>query len=402
MIVCRSFTFKHHSVEELERIGAALPTANELMSLGLAAEAVRLSSCNRQEIYCVTNAPADFLALIDERVAAAIDSSSGAVFRGRGSVRHLFRVVSSIESMVVGENQIVRQVHRSETVAGADKTLGPILARLFLEARRVGRLVRSDTGIGCGAVSIASVAVDIAKGIFSDLSRSRVLVIGAGRMGGLAARHLVSSGATIEILAHRNRQRAEALAMRIGGTVVDGGNLASAARRADIIVGASGARTHVLTRELVSGIMPERRGRPLFLIDMANPRNIDPLVAELAGVYLYDLDDFEAVADRHRKERAGAVALAEEIISDAVIGWSEIERDISLRETVAAAYERLMEEERRLAADISDESLRRGLRIQLRRLFHRTRKTLTTGDPITRTINAAGFALFWGIDGKRA
>ena len=240
-------------------------------------------------------------------------------FREREAIRHLFRVASSLDSMVVGEPQILGQVKQSWNVArevGAVKsTLDPLLQRAFSVAKRV----RSETQIGSSAVSIASVAVDLARKIFGSLSGKTVLIVGAGKMSDLAARHLIQQGARTLLVSNRTEERAEKIASAlrtpaITTGVIPFGQLHAEAHRADIIVTSTGAG-QIFTPQQAKEILHRRRNRPMFFIDIAVPRDVDPAVNEVEGCFVYDIDDLQQVAAQNQASRSKEAEAAESIVS---------------------------------------------------------------------------------------
>ncbi|HEY5328635.1 MAG TPA: glutamyl-tRNA reductase [Acidobacteriaceae bacterium] len=294
-------------------------------------EAMILSTCNRVEFLIDHEASGDtgreaensliLPRFVHEYFAVAPSSLAPHLyeFREREAIRHLFRVASSLDSMVVGEPQILGQVKQSWTVArevGAVKsTLDPLLQRAFSVAKRV----RSETQIGSSSVSIASVAVDLARKIFGSLSGKTVLIVGAGKMSDLAARHLIQQGARTLLVSNRTEQRAEkvAAALRtpeITTGVIPFAQLHAEAHRADIIVTSTGAG-QIFTPQQAREILHRRRNRPMFFIDIAVPRDVDPAVNEVEGCFVYDIDDLQQVAAQNQASRSKEAEAAESIVS---------------------------------------------------------------------------------------
>jgi glutamyl-tRNA reductase len=307
-------------------------------------EALILSTCNRVEFITIqdrnpeSNAP-DLLRFLHEyfAVPAATLQPHLYEFREREAVRHLFRVASSLDSMVVGEPQILGQVKESYSVArqaGAISTaLDPLLQRAFAVAKRV----RTETQIGSSSVSIASVAVDLARKIFGSLQGKTVLIVGAGKMADLAARHLIQQGATSILVANRTHERAAQLAGQIAGQIsmqlangpiaIHGGGLACTAEvipfdqlhaqaaRADIVITSTGSPQPIFDRAHGQSFMERRRNRPMFFIDIAVPRDVDPLMNQVEGCFVYDIDDLQQVASAHLATRGRESAAAEAIVT---------------------------------------------------------------------------------------
>jgi len=282
---------------------------------GETSEAVCLSTCNRTELY-LADESADEAEWKAEAALLALESELGpALYRLRdeAAALHLFRVAAGLDSMVPGEGEILGQV-RAAFEAGAT---GRVLDRLFREALRAGRKARSETAIGESPASTSSAAAALAEQVFGDLRGRLILLIGAGKVGELAARNFLSRGAEIAFVANRTVDRAVELSERFGGTALPLDRVEEQLVRADVVLSSTSASGWILDREAVARVVPARRGRPLFLIDLAVPRDLDPAIHELDGCYLYDIDDLEAVvaetlAGRRREaERAEAIVAAE-------------------------------------------------------------------------------------------
>ena len=295
-------------------------------------EAMILSTCNRVEFLVNHDATADLPVLeipgiprfLHEyfSVPAGVLKPHVYEFREREAVRHLFRVASSLDSMVVGEAQILGQVKQSWNVArevGAVKsTLDPLLQRAFSVAKRV----RTETRLGSSSVSIASVAAELAKKIFGSLNGKTVLLVGAGKMSDLTARHLLQQGATTLLVSNRTESRAEAIAdalrtptMTTG--VIPFGQLHAQSYRADVIITSTGAG-QVFTREQARALLQKRRNRPVFFIDIAVPRDVEPEVNKLEGCFVYDIDDLQGIAASNQQNRREESEAAERIVSTEV------------------------------------------------------------------------------------
>jgi glutamyl-tRNA reductase len=280
-------------------------------------EGMILSTCNRVEL--LTSQTPDAPHLLDY-IARYFDIDPELLaphiyeYRQENAVRHLFRVACSLDSMVIGEPQILGQVKSSYLAArsaGAVRGhLDKVLQRAFVVAKRV----RSETEIGSSSVSIASVAVELARKIFGSLEEKKVLLVGAGKMSEQAARHLMNQGAGTVLVANRTYERAEQMAQRFGGRAIRFEDLYSRADQADIIITSTGSAQPVFRREHAHHFLQQRRGRPMFFIDIAVPRDVDPEVNKLDGIFLYDIDDLQSVAGSHMKERSRAAELAEAMI----------------------------------------------------------------------------------------
>ena len=284
-------------------------------------EGMILSTCNRVELLTSqeTGAP-NLLDFIGEYFQIEPGELAPHLYeyRQEHAVRHLFRVACSLDSMVIGEPQILGQVKSSYLAArsaGAVRGhLDKVLQRAFVVAKRV----RSETQIGSSSVSIASVAVELARKIFGSLENKTVLLVGAGKMSEQAARHLVDQGAGSVLVANRTHERAEQLAERFGGRAIRFDDLYSHTDQADIIITSTGSTKPVFRREHAQHFLQQRRGRPMFFIDIAVPRDVDPEVNKLDGIFLYDIDDLQSVAAGHLKERGNATAAAEAMILEEV------------------------------------------------------------------------------------
>ncbi|HVQ28699.1 MAG TPA: glutamyl-tRNA reductase, partial [Vicinamibacteria bacterium] len=238
---------------------------------------------------------------------------------GEAAVRHAFRVAASLDSMVIGEPQILGQVKEAYELADGAGSLGAVLNALRNRSVAAAKRARTETGIGRNAVSVSSVAVELARKIFGELRDRQVLLVGAGKMSELAARHLVEGGARATVLGGRRFERAEELAAALGGRAVPFERLREELRHAEIVISGTGAPGIVIGREDVEAALPARGGRPLFLIDIAVPRDVDPAVRKLTGVFLYDLDDLKAVADANLRERRKEAAAAEALVEQEVL-----------------------------------------------------------------------------------
>ncbi len=291
-----------------------------------ASEAMILSTCNRVELYVNAGAPAaleemaTFLATSHARTPAEI---TGALYRlaGDDAVRHAFRVAASLDSMVLGESQILGQVKEAYQLAEQAGTLGPALTTLRNRSIAAAKRTRTDTGIGRNAVSVSHVAVELARKIFGDLTGRHVLLVGAGKMSEIAARSLVRGGARAVVVGGRTFERACELADALGGRAVPLESLGQELTQADVVLSGTGAAGIVITRAHVEQARAKRRHRPLFLIDIAVPRDVDPAVRELDGVFLYDMDDLRAVAEANLRERQKEADDAEAIVGAELHGF---------------------------------------------------------------------------------
>jgi glutamyl-tRNA reductase len=282
-------------------------------------EVVLLSTCNRVEIYGVS-------AWIHGRVHQLFQELTGSDFdftphlyvkEGAEAAKHLFAVASGLDSLVIGETEITGQVKNAYQAAKDAGLVGKKMNRLFQTALSVVKKIRTNTAIGRGATSVGSVAVELAEKVFdANLGEKTVMILGAGKMGEACVKHLAKRGAKTVLVANRSPERAEKLAAEFGGRAVRLEDSAAAMIEADILVSSTGSPDIVLHRDDVAKILPARRNRPLVLVDIAVPRDIDPAVAELPNVFLYDIDDLEAVVRENTKNREQELAVCQEIIAE--------------------------------------------------------------------------------------
>lgn len=279
-------------------------------------EAMVLSTCNRVEVVaCHDQAE---LPVFFQKFFAIDPAELRPHFYEHAdadAVRHLFRVASSLDSMIVGEPQILGQVKEAYAVARSVGAAHAQMDRLLQAAFATAKKVRTDTQIGSSSVSIASVAVDLARKIFGSLDNRRVLLVGAGKMSELAAKHLIQQGANSILVANRTHQRAVHLAQSFGGSTLRFEDLYATADQADIIITSTGSATPIFRREHGQQFLHRRRNRPMFFIDIAVPRDVDPEMNKVDGVFLYDIDDLQSVAASHLANRKLEAEKAEAIIS---------------------------------------------------------------------------------------
>ena len=277
-------------------------------------EALLVSTCNRLEIFAVAETSSASADLLAELGAAA--APHAIVRSDEDALRHLFRVAASLDSMVVGEAQILGQLKEAANVAQQAGTVGAHLGSALARATQAARRVRTDTAVARGVVSVSSVAVDLVHKVLGDLVGRSVVLLGAGEMAQLAARELQKRGVTELLIANRSSARAEELAASIGGVAVNLLELPSLLERVDVAICSTGSATPIVTRELMAAALNQRRYRPLFLIDLALPRNVEPSVNQLENVYVYDMDDLERVAAQNLNLREGELASAEAIVDE--------------------------------------------------------------------------------------
>lgn len=328
-------------------------------------EGVILSTCNRVEVVAATGdgrAASDAIgAFLDrqrlERHAAPLDGHVY-VYRGGDAVRHLFRVAASLDSMVVGEPQILGQLKEYYDAAQEAGAVGAILHRLFHRSFSVAKRVRTETAIGSGAVSVSSIAVDLAKRIFDRFDDKTVLLIGAGKMGDLMARYLQGNGVRSMMVTNRTFERAVALAEKIQGSPIRFEDLPRYLKLADLVIGCAGVAEVVIDAPMIDRVLRERKQKTMFFIDIGDRRNFDPKINDLDNVYLYNIDDLRSVAEDNRHGRASEAEKAEQIVQEEVRSFLRWLDSLEQVPTITALRQRF-EEVRRQEIE---RSLGRGLK----------------------------------------
>ncbi len=302
--------------------------------LGLA-ESLILSTCNRVEIYAgvpevngTFSRVASFLSA-HSRLDGAVLSGSLYQYEEPRSVEHLFSVASGLDSMVLGETDILHQVKASYELAMRYGTTGKTLNVLFQKALHAGKTVQARTGVGKGCLSVGTVAIELAQKIFGDLRAYHVLLVGAGKIGELVLQRLRERGVSQAVIINRSRERAERLAGAYGGQAAGLDALADQLVGADIVITSTSAPGVLLERAQLSALMAARRHRPLCLIDLGVPRNIDPSAGQLENVYLFDVDDLQGLVDHHHAQRQEALAASQAIVSKKLqyfLAWRDKQR----------------------------------------------------------------------------
>jgi glutamyl-tRNA reductase len=345
-------------------------------------EALLVSTCNRVELYGVASdahAPVKARAWLESRGDPGEVATHLYVQLGTEAVRHAFRVASSLDSMVVGEPQILGQVKEAYVAATSAGVLGAVLDRCFTKAFAVAKRVRTETGIAAGTVSVSSIACDLAGRMFEDLRGKRVLLVGAGKMGESAAKHLAKQGAKLFVL-NRSRERAVELAAACGGEPRSLNELSSELAMADIAICSTSSERFVITTDLMKEVARARKYRTLFLIDIAVPRDVDPRVGQMENVFLYVVDDLQKVAEENLAQRRKEADLAEHIVEREVVEFETWRRQQNLkpliiglrahvRGVVAAEIERTLP---KLGGDASanKEALERAIDAATNKLLH--------------------------------
>jgi len=321
----------HHTanVETRERFAAGARAECSLRAAGCA-EALVLATCNRVEVYGASEkrVSTDEIAQCLLQKSAASDSGRGDAlpfyrYEADKCIQHLFRVASGLDSMVVGETEILGQTKKAYQSARASGVVGPWLHRLFQRAFRVAKQVRTHTEITRGSVSVGSVAVDLAEKIFGELGNCRVLILGAGETSERTARALISRGVSDLRVSNRSDDRARELAQRVAGQAVRFNAWPEQCREIDILITSTSSEAPLLTPANLEPMLSDRIDRPLFIIDIAVPRDVDPRVNEIEGVYLYDIDALQSVAEQSLEMRRQQIASAEAIIAEHVADFLE-------------------------------------------------------------------------------
>jgi glutamyl-tRNA reductase len=337
--------------------GRSVSVLSELKGGEQVQEAAALSTCNRTELYLVVTDPveAESAALGELARQADIRPTElvGHLYSLRASeaARHLFRVTAGLDSMILGEAEIQGQVKRAYELALVEGATGPILNRLFRGALTAGKRARSETAISERGVSISSVAVELAQRTLGDLTTRRVLVIGAGETSELTARALAARGVSTVFIANRRYDRAIGLAQRFGGEAVRIDELPEQLELADIVVSGTNSPHHIVERDELDQVMKARKGRPLLVVDIAVPRDIDPACREIPGVALHDVDDVQGMVQRNASGREAEARKAESILDTERVRFERWLGSLEVLPTVAALRERADEIVRRVLAE---------------------------------------------------
>jgi len=355
-LCCVGLNHRTAPVEVRERHAVARDDLGLLVEALMAEEAISeafvVSTCNRVEAYVVPASdrqPSEVLSRVHHHVFTSRGMDRAGLEKhtyahvGRMALEHLFRVASSVDSMVLGEPQILGQLKEAWSVALAVGAGGGALQRMVERGFHVAKQVRTDTGIAVGAVSISFVAVQLARRIFADLPSCSVLVLGAGEMAELTAAHLAEEGARKVVIANRNLHRAEAIAKEHAGwQSAPLAELQSLLVDSDIVVSSTGSRDAILSVDMARKVLARRQYRPLFVVDIAVPRDVERAVADLDGVYLYNVDDLEELANQNRESRVREIECAEAMIQDAIERHGHWQAAQIVTPTISALRSRLM------------------------------------------------------------
>jgi glutamyl-tRNA reductase len=346
----------NHRTAELDiRQRAAFPVADLPVALkrmtqqpGIE-EGIIISTCNRVELLSRVEkleTGIDTLeAFLSENCETPAQELKNHLYRhvGDGAVRHVFRVASSLDSMILGEAQILGQMKSFYGIAVGASTAGHHLNNLMQAAFHTAKRVRAETGIGEFSVSVSSAAVELARKIFGDLSNKRILIIGSGKIGEIAVRHIASAGASVIRVTNRNPEKAQKLAAQFQGKAVPFENLAHWVAQSDIVITSTGSPDVLIDRSLALAAIRERRNAPIVFIDISVPRNVDPAVGTIDNVFCYDVDDLGAVVEANLSERRRAAMLAEKIIEEEVVAFCTRLRSHDIGPVLARLQSRIEE-----------------------------------------------------------
>jgi glutamyl-tRNA reductase len=337
--------------------GRAVAALRELTEAATITEAAAISTCNRTELYLVVADPveaeSEALGVLTRKAEIRPTELLGHLYslRGTDAARHLLRVTAGLDSMIVGEAEIQGQVKRAYELALVEGATGPFLNRLFRGALAAGGRARSETEIGVRGVSIPSVAVEVAQRALGDLTERKVLMIGAGGTAELVARALVSRGVETVFVANRHHDRALGLAQRFEGEAIRFESLPEQLTEVDVVVSTTNSPHHIIERDGLEQVMAEREARPLLLIDIAVPRDIEPACRELAGVSVYDIDDVQQIVERNAGVREAEATRAERIIETELDRFQKWLASLEVVPTIAALREHGDEVVRRVLAE---------------------------------------------------
>jgi glutamyl-tRNA reductase len=333
--------------ERLDFSSGDLSAAAELIAARPSmSESVVLSTCNRSEIYVASSDPAcareELVAFLSDYHHVPTQAFQPHLFalENSAAVAHLFRVAAGLDSLVVGEPQILGQVKDAYQTAAGKHCVGPVLSNVFRWSFGVGKRVRTETALGGGAVSVSFAAVALARKIFGRLKGRHVLVVGAGEISSLTAQHLRAQGVGDIVITSRTHANAEALATEVGGVAVPWDGMVSALGAADIVITATGSQRPILTRADIDAATGHRRSTPLFIIDIAVPRDVDPAVGEIEQVFLYNIDDLQSIVEENLSKRAAEVERAESIVNEEVTRFMAWQRSRSAVPTIVALRQR--------------------------------------------------------------
>lgn len=308
------------------QLGEAMRALKEKKSV---LENVILSTCNRTEIYAVVDQLHTGRYYVKEFLSEwfSIEQNEFSpylfVYEQDGATEHLFSVTCGLNSMILGETQILGQVRTSFLLSQENNTVGTVFNQLFKQAVTLAKRAHSETEIGANAVSVSYAAVELAKKIFGALNKKNVLILGAGKMGELAIQHLHASGASKITVINRTYEKAQILANRFSGVAKTMQELQSSLIDADILISSTGAKDFVITKEMLLQVEKYRKGKPLFMVDIAVPRDLDPALAEINSIFLYDIDDLEGIVEANLQERKKAAAEIMMMVEQEIVDFKQ-------------------------------------------------------------------------------
>lgn len=352
-ILVLGLSHKSAPVEVREKLAISsaniVPFLEKLVKHNSIKEALVIPTCNRVEIYSVVKNLSD--AIETEKKILSESQNIGVsgfevflyAFSGIDAMRHIFRVASSIDSMIIGEPQILGQVKEAYRQSINARTAGPILNKLMHRAFHTAKRVRTETGIGKAAVSVSYAAVELASKIFGSLEGKRVLSMGAGDMGELVIKHLLQNNVGEIFVTNRTYSRAEEIARTLGGHPVPFENLINILKETDILICSTGASNYLITSQNIKEIMPSRNYAPIFLIDISVPRNIDPDINNIENAYLYDIDDLEKVIWGNIKKREHDAKVAEQLIEEEVNAFLRWLEELKIVPTIVSLKDKVMQ-----------------------------------------------------------
>ena len=311
-------------------------------------ENVILSTCNRTEIYAVVDQIHTGRYYIKEFLSQWFQIEKEEftpflfIYEEDGALEHLFKVACGLNSLILGETQILGQVRTSFLTAQEEKTSGTVFNQLFKQAITLAKKAHSNTDIGANAVSVSYAAVELAKKVFGTIENKHVLILGAGKMGELAIENLHGNGATNVTVVNRTYEKAKDLATRFHGKAKSIDELQDALMEADILISSTGAKDFVLSKQMVEQIEKKRKGKPLFMVDIAVPRDLDPAIAELEGVFLYDIDDLEGIVQANLQERQKAADIIMLMIEEEIVQYKQWLRMLGVVPVISALREKAL------------------------------------------------------------
>lgn len=327
------------------QLGDAMKTLNNKKSI---LENVILSTCNRTEIYAVVDQVHTGRYYIKEFLAEQFNVNQSEfspflfIYEQDGAIEHLFKVACGLNSMILGETQILGQVRSSFLQAQAENTSGTVFNQLFKQAVTLAKRAHSETDIGANAVSVSYAAVELAKKIFGSLKNKHVLILGAGKMGELAIQNLHANGASRVTVINRTYEKAQDLASRYAGEAKTMNELQCALVEADILISSTGAKEFVITKDKMANVEKMRKGKPLFMVDIAVPRDLDPKLAELNSIFLYDIDDLEGIVEANLLERKKAANKIQLIIEGEIVEFKQWLKLLGVVPVISALREKAL------------------------------------------------------------